>query len=40
MNPHPARFGGNRQCGIEDIIVLVCHVILRDRKVSVKRLDG
>ena len=26
----PAKFGGHRQYGNEDIMVLVCHVILQD----------
>ena len=26
----PARFGGHTHCGSEDIMVLVCHVILKE----------
>ena len=25
---HLAKFGGHRHCGNEDIVILVCHVIL------------
>ena len=25
----PAQFGGHQPCGIEDIMIVVCHVILQ-----------
>ena len=25
---HPTKFGGHKDCGGEDIMILVCHVIL------------
>ena len=27
---HASAFGGHRHCGSEDVMVLVCHVILQD----------
>ena len=31
---HPANFGGHRQCGSGDIMVLVCHVISQDHLIN------
>ena len=31
---HPANFGGHRQCGSRDIMVLVCHVISQDHLIN------
>ena len=31
---HPAKFGGHRHCGSENIMVLMCHVLLEDHVVK------
>ena len=31
---YPAKFGGHRQCGSGDIMVLVCHVISQDHVIK------
>ena len=35
VSHHPVKFGGCRRCGIGDIMVLVCQVILQDHVVKV-----
>ena len=30
----PAKFNGYRQCGSEDIMILVCHKILQDEVIK------
>ena len=31
---HPAKFGGHKHCGSEDVVVLVCHVISQDHVIK------
>ena len=30
VSHHPAKFSGQRHCGSEDIMILVCHMIQQD----------
>ena len=32
---YPAKFGGHRHCGSEDVMILVCHVVLEDHAIKV-----
>ena len=34
MSYHLAKFGGYRHCGSEDLMILVCHVILQDQVIK------
>ena len=34
ISHYPAKFGGHRQCGSRDVIVVVCHVISQDHLVK------
>ena len=34
LTDHPTVFGGHRHCGIEDIMVLVCHVISHNHAIK------
>ena len=31
---HPAKFDGHRHCGSEDIMILVCPMILQDHEIK------
>ena len=31
---HPTKFGGHKDCGGEDIMILVCHVILENHVIK------
>ena len=37
VSHHPAKFGGHTHCGSEDIMDLVCHVVLQDRETKESR---
>ena len=37
VNYHLAKFGDHRHCGSEDIMILVCHMILQDHVIKGSR---